>query len=228
MPNSLQIDTILVPQGAEYQAVCRGLSRVKGTKPTVRAVPVSVQPLQRYLQNLPQQPEQKVLLMGLCGSLNQHLTVGDVVLYQGCVYQGNFRSPCSELTKQVHSCISHKIHFVNGLTSDRLIHSASEKRRLGEITGADVVDMEGFAACEFIPNLAILRVVSDDCLHDIPDLSHAISSDGQLQPLPLAWQFIRQPVAASRLIRGSLIGLGVLEKIGRSATLGVSLREATQ
>jgi hypothetical protein len=37
--------TILVPQGAEYQAVCRGLNQVRGSKPTVVAIPMGVQPL---------------------------------------------------------------------------------------------------------------------------------------------------------------------------------------
>ncbi|HLO87232.1 MAG TPA: phosphorylase [Nostocaceae cyanobacterium] len=217
MANLLEIDTIFVPQGAEYQAVCRGLSRVNGTKPTVKAVPVGVQPLQKYLQNLPQQPEKGVLLMGLCGSLNQHLAVGDVVLYQGCVYEGNFQPCCSELTTQIYSYISHNANFVKGLTSDRLISSASEKLRLGETSPADVVDMEGFAVLQFYQQIgipvSIVRVVSDDCNHDIPDISAAISPDGSLKPLPLALGFLRQPLAATRLIRGSLQGLKVLQNL---------------
>jgi nucleoside phosphorylase len=88
--------------------------------------------------------------------------------------------------------------------SDRLIWSAAEKRHLGR--GVDVVDMEGFAALEFflpqgVPT-AMLRVVSDDEHHDIPDLTPAFNSDGSLQPL-----------AATRLIRGSLVGLKVLEQV---------------
>lgn len=215
MGNLLEVETIFVPQGAEYEAVCRGLRGVNGVKPSVQAVPVGVQPLQRYLQNLPQKPE-RALLMGLCGSLNPRLAVGDVVLYQGCFYQDDLLLCAADLTTEIYSHIPQKVNFVKGLTSDRLIHSSTEKLHLAKTSGADVVDMEGFAACQLIPNLAILRVVSDDCHHDIPDLSHTISSDGKLQYLPLFWQFIRQPVAASRLIRGSLIGLGVLEEVVRS------------
>jgi hypothetical protein len=48
----------------------------------------------------------------------------------------------------------------------------------------------------------MLRVVSDDSKHDIPNLTSAINSDGSLQPLPLAITMIRQPIAATRLIRG--------------------------
>ncbi len=61
--------------------------------------------------------------------------------------------------------------------------------------------------------MAILRVVSDDSLHDIPDVTSAINSDGSLQPLPLALALIRQPLSATWLIRGSLKGLKILERV---------------
>ncbi len=191
--------TILVPQGAEYQAVCRGLNQVRGSKPTVVAIPMGVQPLRQYLQQWVGDRPTNVLLMGLCGSLSPKYGVGDLVLYQSCIYEGN--------SQECHTQIPYppnNVRLVKGLTSDRLIWSAAEKRHLGR--GVDVVDMEGFAALEFflpqgVPT-AMLRVVSDDEHHDIPDLTPAFNSDGSLQPL-----------AATRLIRGSLVGLKVLEQV---------------
>ncbi|MBG1270431.1 phosphorylase family protein, partial [Nostoc sp. WHI] len=109
------------------------------------------------------------------------------------------------------------LNLVKALTSDRVIWSAAEKRRLGETLAADVVDMEGFTALEFFNSagvaVAILRVVSDDCHHDIPDLTPAINSDGSLRPLPLAMGLLRQPLAATRLIRGSLKALKMLKQV---------------
>ncbi|MCM0591150.1 MAG: 5'-methylthioadenosine/S-adenosylhomocysteine nucleosidase family protein [Gloeotrichia echinulata DVL01] len=214
---------ILVPQGAEYQAVCRGLSRVSGSKPTVIAIPVGIKSLTTYLHKLqaqgqfPHHPQMKVLLMGLCGSLTPMHTVGDIVLYQDCVYQGKQQECDRTFTAEIHSHLNSPVTLVKSLTSDRLVWSAAEKRRLGEKFAADVVDMEGFAALEFFNALAVsvamLRVVSDDCHHDIPDLTSAISADGSLKPFPLAWELLRQPVGATRLIRGSLRGLKVLEKV---------------
>jgi nucleoside phosphorylase len=106
---------------------------------------------------------------------------------------------------------------VKGLTSDRVISLAAEKQNLHQKFGVDVVDMEGFALLEFFQNLnvsiAMLRVVSDDAVHDIPDLTTAISTEGKIQPLPLVSTFIRQPLAAARLIRGSLQGLKILERL---------------
>ncbi|WP_292707475.1 MULTISPECIES: phosphorylase [unclassified Nostoc] len=235
MPNFLPINTILVAQGAEYKAVCRGLSGVTGSIPRVAAIPVGMKPLLKYLHASPENgqlmvPKSRVLIMGICGSLSDRYKVGDIVLYQDCVYQGK-RLECDRtFTAQLHSPLPitpypqrgpHLPHslpnLVKSMTSDRMIWSAAEKRHLGETLTADVVDMEGFTALEFFKasrvSVAMLRVVSDDCQHDIPDLTSAINSDGSLNPFPLAIAMLRQPLAATRLIRGSLTALKVLEQV---------------
>ncbi|MBD0261650.1 MAG: phosphorylase [Tolypothrix sp. Co-bin9] len=212
---------ILVPQGAEYKAVCRGLSRITTAKPTVIPIPIGSQALTTYLQScqdkLWKAPDVKVLLMGLCGSLRDRFKVGDIVLYSECVYETQVQQCDSSLTAQLYAHLQEKVSLVKGLTSDRVVCSAKEKLHLSEISKADVVDMEGFAALEFFHQagveVAMLRVVSDDSKHDIPDLTSAINSDGSLQALPLAISMIRQPIAATRLIRGSLQALKVLEEV---------------
>ncbi|AUB35631.1 Nucleoside phosphorylase [Nostoc flagelliforme CCNUN1] len=217
MPNFLPITTILVPQGAEYKAVCRGLSGVTGSIPTVVAIPVGMKPLLKYLQQGEFLAPSRVLIMGICGSLSDRYTVGDIVLYQDCVYQGKRLECDRSFTAQLHSELSEKASLVKSMTSDRVIWSAAEKRCLGNMAAADVVDMEGFTALEFFNGagvtVAMLRVVSDDCQHDIPDLTPAINSDGSLNPLPLAMGMLRQPLAATRLIRGSLTALKVLKQV---------------
>ena len=218
MPNFLPINTILVPQGAEYKAVCRGLSDVTGSIPTLVAIPVGMKPLLKYLQQGQfLAPKSRVLIMGICGSLSDRYTVGDIVLYQDCIYQEKSQECDRSFTAQLHSALSEKASLVKSLTSDRVIWSAAEKRHLAETLAADIVDMEGFTALEFFNTagveVAMLRIVSDDCQHDIPDLTPAINSDGSLRPLPLAMGMLRQPLAATRLIRGSLKALKVLEKV---------------
>ncbi|MEH2253757.1 5'-methylthioadenosine/S-adenosylhomocysteine nucleosidase family protein [Nostoc sp.] len=222
MPNFLPINTILVPQGAEYKAVCRGLSNVTGSIPTIVAIPVGMNPLLKYLQQSQVNgqflaPKSRVLIMGICGSLSDRHKVGDIVLYQDCVYQGKQQECDRTFTAQLHSYLSEKVSLVKALTSDRMIWSATEKCRLGEALAADVVDMEGFTALEFFNAagvaVAMLRVVSDDCQHNIPDLTPAINSDGSLNPFALAMGMLRQPLAATRLIRGSLTALKVLEQV---------------
>ncbi|MGV0107772.1 Purine or other phosphorylase family 1 [Nostoc sp. DSM 114160] len=218
MSNFLPINTILVPQGAEYKAVCRGLSGVTGFMPTVLAIPVGMKPLLKYLQQGQfLTPKSRVLIMGICGSLSDRYTVGDLVLYQNCIYQEKQQECDRTFTAQLHSFIPEQGTLVKSLTSDRVIWSAAEKRHLGKTLAADVVDMEGFTALEFFNaaevSVAMLRVVSDDCQHNIPDLTPAINSDGSLNPLPLAIAMLRQPFAATRLIRGSLTALKILEQV---------------
>ncbi|MDZ8183463.1 MAG: phosphorylase [Nostoc sp. ChiSLP02] len=225
MPNFLPHDIILVPQGAEYQAVCRGLRGVTGFIPTVLPIPIGMKALLQYLQESSENkqflaPQSRVLILGLCGSLSDRYTVGDVVLYQNCLYQDKRQECDRSFTAELRSVLPNPHSPVNALTSDRVISSAAEKRRLNENLAVDVVDMEGFTALEFFNAagvaVAMLRVVSDDCQHDIPDLTAAIDSDGSLRPLPLTMTMIRQPIAAARLIRGSLTALKVLEKMTNS------------
>ncbi|MEH2391579.1 MAG: phosphorylase [Nostoc sp.] len=218
----MPIDTILVAQGAEYKAVCRGLSGITGSIPTIIAIPIGMKPLLKYLQQSQGNrqflaPKSRVLIMGLCGSLSDRYTVGDIVLYQDCVYSGKRQECDRTFTAQLHSYLSEKVSLVKSLTSEHVIWSAAEKRHLGETLAADVVDMEGFTALEFFNaagvDVAMLRVVSDDCQHNIPDLTSAINSDGSLNPFPLAMGMLRQPLTATRLIRGSLKSLKVLEQV---------------
>ena len=212
------VNLILVPQGSEYQAVKRGLSRLTGVRPDIKAIPLGMAPLRRYLAGFENYSENKILLMGLCGALQANYRIGDIVLYQDCLYQDSLKECDRTLLTEIGSLLGNRVSLVRGLTSDRLIWSAAEKRHLGEKSTANVEDMEGFAALEFFTTakLAILRVVSDDCRYDIPNLTTAISPDGALQPWSLARGLISQPLAATRLIRGSLQGLQVLQQVTTS------------
>ena len=215
--------TILVPQGAEYQAVCRGLSRVPSSQTKVLAIPMGIEPVRQYLQQLTHCAENRILMMGLCGSLSKNYQVGDIVLYQNCLYQGNLQEGENSFTADIHNQLGDRVSLVKGLTSDRILCKSTQKRQLHEQYSADVVDMEGYPLLEFFQQssdavspqvqVAILRVVSDDAHHDIPNITSAISADGSLLPLPLAWKLIRQPLAATRLITGSLKGLKTLTAV---------------
>ncbi len=228
MSNLHPIQTILVPQGSEYKAVCRGLMHLKSPKPLVLPIPIGSKPLIRYLKNLqetggfPKDSQLKVLLMGLCGSLSPDYQIGDIVVYKECVYPSQDSTPLrqlcdTELTKLLSDQLKDKASLVRGLTSDRLIYSASEKQHLGQIYNTEVVDMEGFAALETLTKariaVAMLRVVSDDSEHNLPNLNSAINTDGKLETFPLAMGMMRQPIAATRLIRGALQGLRMLQKV---------------
>lgn len=221
--------TILVPQGAEYQAINAGLKRVHKSHDLIDyqilAIPMGMQSLEKYLQQeylqyLEQSihhPQNQVLIMGLCGSLNPKYQIGDVVLYENCLYQGKIAQCDQKLTANIYHCLGEQVSLVKGITSDRIISTHQEKETLYQKYQTDVVDMEGFTALEFFQKIGIpitiLRVISDDAQHDIPNLTSIISGDGSVQILPLMWQFCQQPIAATQLIKGSLIGLKKLTEI---------------
>lgn len=228
MTDSLLPQIILVPQGAEYQAVCRGLSGVQPAKPLVLPLPVGPKPVTLYLERW-QQSEAflaakptSILVMGLGGSLSSQLAVGDVVLYQACVSQSCEATPVwrsfdGELTALLQDKLKSGVSLVRGFTSDRIICSADEKRHLGQLYDTQVIDMEGFAALQVLSRagvaVAMLRVISDDAHHNLPNLTSALTPEGALQALPLAIAMIQQPLAATRLIRGAMQGLRVLQNV---------------
>jgi hypothetical protein len=233
-PNTAQlatdIDTILVPRGAECQAVRRGLGRKAAPYPRILAVPMGYQPLTAYLetwlqsQDFLQQPPVGVLLLGLAGSLSPEYQIGDVTIYQGCTdaattVASQYRPANPRLTALLEAALMGEASLVKGLTCDRLISSASEKVQLARQYQAGVVDMESAAALAALERVgipvAIARTISDACQQDLPDLTAAISPEGSLKPLPLGIAMLQRPVAAVQLIRGSLRGLKALESLVR-------------
>ena len=215
---NLSIDTIVVPQGAEYQAVCRGLKQTNVQNVNVISIPIGMDNMrQNLVQSLFQKKHpQQILLMGLCGSLSPLYSVGDIVLYQQCwdVNRSTVKTN-PELTQMIQRKFS--VDVVTGLTSDRPICHAAEKLQLSQTYPVSVVDMEGYAYIRELQHqgisVAMLRVVSDDLTGDIPDLNGAIDPQGNLQALPIAIAFLQQPLAAIGLIRGSLKGLKTLQQI---------------
>lgn len=221
---------ILVPQGAEYQAVLRGLQRISTAKPespypVVIPIPMGPAPVSCFLdkrhQVEPFAPNSTVLLMGLGGSLAPDLTVGAIALVDKCMADWiDAQEPLQgdrSVVAWLEAKLEHRATRVQGLTSTRLISSVREKTQLHQSFNALIVDMEGYNVLQFcqVHGLrgGIVRVVSDGCLHDVPDVNNAITAEGTLQTLPLALGFLRHPMGAMRLIRGSLTGLKILKTV---------------
>ncbi len=224
---SLPPNYIFVPQGAEAAAIRRGLKKVPVFPPLVLSTPMSALPLQNYLQKCLQEgyfnqhKPPRILLMGLCGSLSPQYRLGDIVIYESCIYattKGLWRQNCdSSLTHWLQERLPNSPQLVTGLMSDQIICQAQKKQQLAQQYPAQVVDMEGFAALEIFSNtsipVAMVRVVSDDFRQNLPDLNCAVTNDGSLATLPLAIEMLRQPLAALNLIRGSLQAIQVLQQI---------------
>lgn len=215
------IQVLLVPAGAEYQAVQQGLKKVPDA-PDLVAIPAGPQALQAFLEKWEDRQHRisgGVLLLGLGGSLTSKYDLGATVILT--TVWNDFHDNETE----PHTCDRPLIDWLaqrlpeaalgTGVTCDHVVTTAVEKQLLRDRYQADVVDMESSVFLTQNPGgkLAVLRVISDDCEHDLPDISTAIGSDGSIQPLPLALKFVQRPLAAARLIRGSLRGLKTLEKM---------------
>jgi nucleoside phosphorylase len=217
----LSINTIVVPQGAEYQAVCRGLAKANIDHIKVIAIPIGVKHITQVLANYAQEinSSAKVLILGLCGSLADTHAVGDLVLVRSCEdLSHNLIDLDAELTAAIQQQLTiDQSHLVAALTSDRIITQADAKGILAQQYSATIVEMEGYGYVKELQRqgvaVAMMRVVSDDLRGDLPDLNQAIDSQGNLQTLALAIALIKQPIAAIRLMRGSLTGLRALEAI---------------
>ncbi len=285
--NFLNIKFILVPQGAEYNAVSQALKKNLNNLnnrnnlyplPEIVSIPVGGESvrifLRQWLENnnftindevnsssntLSDFP--RVLVMGLCGSLNPELKVGDIVVCESFRYMPRYMADGEillsdrPLTTEVFQYLNQdtninfntqsqslkeinitrrekknhvpQVSLVTGLTSDSVICTALEKRSLHECYGTNVVDMEGYAILEVLNkvgfSVATIRVVSDDCFHNIPNLTSAFNPDGSLNILRLVFAMLRKPLAAVRLIRGSLYGLKVLKKLSRQLKITDSM-----
>jgi Phosphorylase superfamily len=220
----LSINTIVVPQGAEYQAVCRGLAKTKvKDRIQVIAIPLGVKQMSQVLVDYGAiiSNSTNVLIMGLCGSLSNAYAVGDSVVVKSCIdLEHHLIDLDAELTAAIQRKLSKssiEVDLVAALTSDRIITQAEAKGILAQEYAASILEMEGFSYVRALTNqgksVAMVRVVSDDLRGDIPNLNQAINSQGDLQTLPLAIALIKQPIAGIRLIRGSLTGLKALEEI---------------
>jgi nucleoside phosphorylase len=223
------LDTILVPQGSEYQAVMKGWQK-KPTCPSILAIPVGGKAVEKALLRELMSPKiganspQGIIVMGLAGSLSPQLKLGQIVLYRSCLdlESGQLLFCDPSATGYLVEKLGHKVQLVEALSSDRVITQAEEKQNLGKRYQVQVVDMEGAAILKFfaaqqIP-VVILRVISDEINQSLPDLSQVYNSAGELQTWPLTKALISQPIAGFNLIRSSLYALKILEQLATDIT----------
>lgn len=212
------IDTIIVPQGAEYRAVKQGLNKLKIQQPSIVSIPIGTKQITETLeeQNFWQSPPSQVLMMGLCGSLSSLYAIGDVVLYQNCF---NLNREKILIEPKLNRLICQKLNnvsLVSGLTSERIIATITEKQQLAQFV-AGVVDMESFAYLQFLQQEAIatsiLRVVSDDLKHDLPNLESTIDESGNIKAVAMTKAMLKQPIISLKFIRNSLQSLQQLQQV---------------
>ncbi len=217
----------MVPQGIETNAVQSFWHRLPPHRqPLLVSIPATPTGVEQFLKTWQPQPNPlpnrplRVLLVGLAGSLSSEYTIGDVVLGRDCIF--GF-ADCQQqpfhwqFANELQNRLSSKPTLVSVFTSHRVISQAAEKQQLHQRYHCDVVDMEAGMVLQTLTarnmQVAMLRVIGDDCHQDLPDLTAAFDENGSLQAFPLAASLLRNPVAAWRLIRGSQRGLRVLADV---------------
>ncbi|NJN62838.1 MAG: hypothetical protein HC795_16135 [Coleofasciculaceae cyanobacterium RL_1_1] len=224
---------IFVPQGAEFAAVQRGLRDVPASdRPEVVAIPAGLTPADRFFrtykpahdrQTCPQSEcvdMVRPVLLGLCGSVSPELPIGTAIAYHSSRRQTQ-PEECYPLRPPSALLNLPELHHtpVSALNVDLAVCTVADKQAIArDFRGFKiaVIDMESVALLRRFPEAAIVRVVSDDLTGNIPDLSRAFDDRGNLQPLALAAAFAREPIAAARLIRGSLLALNQLTIVTRA------------
>lgn len=221
---------ILVPSGAEHRAIVAGLTTLSNSRkdfspPFVIDIPIGPEAVQHTLNGLKENrvipTEANVLLLGLGGSLVTDLDVGAIAVLKSCVATWHHEPMPLEgdptLLEWLTKTLNGQATPTLGVTSQRLICSTTEKAKLHEQSRASVVDMEGYSVMKFCQDhglrSAVLRVISDGCTHDVPDINAAITPDGTLKTRSMALEFLRHPISAVQLIRGSLTGLKILRTV---------------
>jgi nucleoside phosphorylase len=216
------IDAILVPQGAEFAVVARACNSVP-----VVAIPAGAA-VASYLATIPISDWQSVLMLGLCGSLDDRYRIGDVVVYRATISLTGKELECDRaLLDSLTAMLTPPPDRVLALTSPHVVFRAADKQEYRSRFDARVVDMEGQTAQAILAERGIamssIRVVSDDSHHDLPDLSQAFDDRGRLQSWPLTKSLLSSPLAGARLVRGSIQALAVLDRVTRQLELGFRL-----
>ncbi len=196
--------TILVPRGAEEAAVRRGAPSatiaVIAPGAASAGVPASLA------------TDAFVVLVGLCGSLTA-ARVGDVVVYTSVVDATGSEALDPATIARVTAALPHARTAVACMT-DRVVTKAVDRVALAAHFGAGVVDMEGVHVARALRArgiaFAMVRVVSDDPLADLPPIEDALAPDGAIRPLTLAAAAVRAPLAFARFVRDVQASLRVL------------------
>lgn len=220
--SDLPIDIILVPVGFEHLIVRASIWLTLLPSPVVLSIPMGPVASSNYLRKMIAsgaffKPASNILLIGLAGGLSPDLRAGDKVLIEACASCHQLDQLSARWLSCDHSLFKFLIKSLPAVKSGRLITTDSvvceskDKLNLWLHSGADVVDMEGFIALKLLSesghHVSILRVISDDSHHDLPDIESVVSAAGSLALLPLVLSFLRRPRVSIRFIVASLTGL---------------------
>lgn len=172
----------------------------------------------------------ELLMLGLAGALDEALKVGDVVVYEKCLWfsasawsaEGASAREKRNCRDEIASIFCHSQMGVkakdrlkaagqafyerSGISTDRIIVKAADKQRWGKTFAAAAVDMESFQVLQVAAGCgvpaAVVRVISDDTVRDLPDFNQALNAEGKIHPAKAALAMAKRPLAAFSFLQG--------------------------
>jgi adenosylhomocysteine nucleosidase len=134
-----------------------------------------------------------VISFGLAGGLDPTLPAGTVIVPNDVIAAGRVWPTDTSLNARLGGATGHRY-----LGLDRIVASATEKRRLGSETGAAAVDMESGAVAAVANELgvpfAVLRAICDPADRGLPRAALVtLDAAGRIDPARLAWSILTHP-----------------------------------
>jgi nucleoside phosphorylase len=220
------IDAVFVPRGAEERAVRAGLGRRSKVavyttgigSSSAAAAAEAVIAGAAAAGGVPR----RVLVTGLCGSLDERFRPGDALLYTSIEdTDGIPLATDVDLTSAIQRAVPGALTGIRALSVGHIITKASEKRALAQRWGCHACDMESLALLARLhragTSVAILRIVSDGVDDSLPDINSAVDGAGNLDGKALAKACLLKPIAAIHMasqaraaIRTLTVALGFL------------------
>lgn len=185
-------------------------------------------------QHLAENHYDALIVVGLAGGLDPRLKTGDAVVYDCCL---DARDSVQESVPPKDLAIQHShgqtdlvrilldalretelsSFYGSGITVSRVVINAQDKLWFGQQHQALAVDMESFdvlqVAAECGVPAAVIRVISDEAEHDLPDFNFAAETDGTVNPRRMATAMLQRPVASARFLRNLKQVLAALRKV---------------
>ncbi len=154
-------------------------------------------------------PRRDVLVVGISGALSPDISFGETVLCTEMTNEDGQTVRCdADLTARLEEHFAGSkttFHRGRGVTTNRVICEAAGKRRLHEKFGGLTVDMESHAilsvANEFGLRVGVLRVVSDDARHDLPEMNAAFDADFNVRYLKMIAALVSSPIDSARFLK---------------------------
>lgn len=154
-------------------------------------------------------PRRDVLIVGISGALSPEISFGDTVICPEMVAETGAPAVCDgDFTDRLAENFAGSkttFHRGPGVTTNRVICSTAEKRRLYETYGGLTVDMESHsilsAAQEFGLRVGVVRVVSDDARHDLPEMNAAFDAEFNVRYLKMIAALVSSPFDSARFLK---------------------------